>query len=141
MSYQTPARNHAKESGNQRANCGQCVFRMICYCRSTPGSKTCGTGILVSALVLNFAGIKFPMTLRQIKKFETLNDISINLYIYTTISISLKRGLCRRFADQKRTKHVNLLYMENDNARHFALIKDLSRLVKSQITNNKNRKY
>jgi len=28
--------------------------------------------------VLNLAGIKFPMS--QIKKFETLNDISINIY-------------------------------------------------------------
>jgi len=30
--------------------------------------------------VLNLAGIEFPMTLSQIKKFETLNDISINVY-------------------------------------------------------------
>ncbi|KYN43251.1 hypothetical protein ALC56_02314, partial [Trachymyrmex septentrionalis] len=34
-----------------------------------------------------------------------------------------------RFANQKRNKHVNL---ENDNAGHFALIKDLSRLVSYQ---------
>jgi len=36
-SYQTP--NYAKESGNQRANRGQCVFHMVCCCHSTPGSK------------------------------------------------------------------------------------------------------
>ena len=29
MSYQTPVRNYAKESGNQRANRRQCVFRML----------------------------------------------------------------------------------------------------------------
>jgi len=35
-----------------------------------------------------------------------------------------------RFADQKRSKHVNFLYAEDNNVRHFALIKDLSRLVR-----------
>ncbi|KAG5316742.1 PDZD4 protein, partial [Acromyrmex insinuator] len=45
----------------------------------------------------------------------------------------------------KKEKHVNLLYLQhsrNDNIRqHFAWIKNLSRLVRSQITGNKNRKY
>ena len=31
--------------------------------------------------VLNLTGIQFPMTLSQIKRFESLNDISINVYI------------------------------------------------------------
>ena len=59
------------------------AFRMICCCHFTPGSKTCGTGILVSALYdryLNLASIEFPIMLSQIKQFETLN-ISINVYI------------------------------------------------------------
>jgi len=30
--------------------------------------------------VLNLKDIEFPMTLAQIKKFENLNDISINVY-------------------------------------------------------------
>jgi len=30
--------------------------------------------------VLNLKDIEFPMTLNQIKKFENLNDISINVY-------------------------------------------------------------
>ncbi|XP_018343250.1 PREDICTED: uncharacterized protein LOC108749198 [Trachymyrmex septentrionalis] len=85
--------------------------------------------------VLNLAGIEFPMTLNQIKKFETLNDISINIY-------TIQKGIVPiRLADRKRSKYVNLLYIEDDNAGHFALIKDLSRLVRSQISGNKNRKY
>ncbi|KYQ53600.1 hypothetical protein ALC60_00220, partial [Trachymyrmex zeteki] len=40
-----------------------------------------------------------------------------------------------------RDKHVNLLYVEDDSAGHFAMIKDLSRLVRLQITRNKNKKY
>ncbi|KAG5338747.1 SETMR methyltransferase, partial [Acromyrmex charruanus] len=68
-------------------------------------------------------------------KFETLNDISINVY-------TNEKGIVPiRLADQKRIKHVNLLYVEDDNAGYLALIKDLSRLVRSQITRNKNKKY
>ena len=68
------------------------------------------------------------MTLSQIKKFETLNDISINVYGIVPI----------RLVDQKRSKHVNFLYMKDDNAGYFALIKDLSRFVRSQITRTGN---
>ncbi|KYN00049.1 hypothetical protein ALC62_09194 [Cyphomyrmex costatus] len=85
--------------------------------------------------VLNLTGIEFPMTLSQIKKFENLNDISINVY-------AIEEGIVPiRLADQKRSKHVNLLYVEDDIAGHFVLIKDLSRLVSSQISKKNNRKY
>ncbi|KYN09117.1 hypothetical protein ALC57_18748, partial [Trachymyrmex cornetzi] len=85
--------------------------------------------------VLNLAGIEFPMTLNQIRKFEALNGISINVY-------AIEKGIVPiRFTDRKRSKHVNLLYVEDDSAGHFALIKELSSLVRSQITRNKNRKY
>ncbi|XP_018404835.1 PREDICTED: uncharacterized protein LOC108781382 [Cyphomyrmex costatus] len=87
------------------------------------------------SLVLNLTGIEFPMTLSQIKKFENLNDITINVY-------AIEEGIVPiRLADQKRSKHVNLLYVEDDIAGHFVLIKDLSRLVSSQISKKKNKKY
>ncbi|KYN20689.1 hypothetical protein ALC57_06948 [Trachymyrmex cornetzi] len=85
--------------------------------------------------VLNLVAIEFPMTLSQIRKFEALNDISINVY-------AIEKGIAPiRLADRKKSRHVNLLYVKDDSAGHFALIKDLSRLVRSQITRNKNRKY
>ncbi|XP_018372418.1 PREDICTED: uncharacterized protein LOC108767179 [Trachymyrmex cornetzi] len=46
-----------------------------------------------------------------------------------------------RLIDRKRSKHVNLLYVEDDNVGHFALIKDLSRLVNSQINKKEHKKY
>ncbi|KYN23487.1 hypothetical protein ALC57_04094 [Trachymyrmex cornetzi] len=85
--------------------------------------------------VLNLQDIQFPMTLSQIRKFEALNDISINVY-------AIEKGIVPiRLTDRKRSKHVNLLYVEDDSAGHFTLIKELSRLVRSQITRNKNREY
>ncbi|XP_018368542.1 PREDICTED: uncharacterized protein LOC108764694 [Trachymyrmex cornetzi] len=72
--------------------------------------------------VLNLVGIEFLMTLSQIKKFEVLNDISINVH-------AIEKGIVPiRLDDRKSSKHINLLYVEADNVGHFALIKDLSRL-------------
>ncbi|XP_026830520.1 uncharacterized protein LOC113563293 [Ooceraea biroi] len=95
--------------------------------------------------VLNLKGIEFPATLKQIKKFELLNDISVNVYAaqekkkeeekLTIVPI--------RLADEKKCKHVNLLYMQDpqDNVGHFAYIKNLSWLVSSQLSSNKRKKY
>ena len=69
-------------------------------------------------LVLNLVSIEF-LTLSQIKKSETLNNIS-NVYINEKGIVPIW------FTDRKRSKHVNLLYVEDDNAGYFALIKNLS---------------
>ena len=86
--------------------------------------------------VLNLANIEFLITFKDIPKFENLNNISINVY-----SIENKQVL---FLLLTGDKHINLLYLQdsrNDSIRYFAWIKDLSCLVRSQITANENRKY
>ncbi|XP_071639083.1 uncharacterized protein [Temnothorax longispinosus] len=79
------------------------------------------------------------MTLDQIKNFENHN-ISINVY-----SIEKKNKeiaiLPIQVTDRKIDKHVNLLYMHDDNVGHFVWIKNLSRLVSSQLSKNRNKKY
>ncbi|XP_077282349.1 uncharacterized protein LOC143908531 [Temnothorax americanus] len=90
--------------------------------------------------MLNLTGIEFPMTLNQIKKFENHNNISINVY-----SIEKKNKklaiLPIRVTDRKMDRHVNLLYVHGDNVGHFAWIKNLSRLVSSQINKHGHTKY
>jgi len=80
--------------------------------------------------VLNLKDIEFPMTMTQIKKFENQNNIFINVYC-----IDKKKELSIlpiRLTEKKMDKHVNLLYVQNDDDMgHFARIKDLSRLVSS----------
>jgi len=83
--------------------------------------------------VLNFEDIEFPMTLTQIKKFENLNDISINVY-YIEKKKELSILPIRLTEKKKMDKHVNLLYVQNDDVGHFAWIKNLSRLVSSQLS-------
>lgn len=95
--------------------------------------------------VLNLKGIEFPVTLKEIKKFEQLNSISINIYIIqendkggklTIVPLSL--------ADDKRDRHVNLLYMpddpRNNNLKHFVWIKDLSQFI-GQLSKKKVTKF
>ncbi|XP_071579131.1 uncharacterized protein [Temnothorax nylanderi] len=99
------------------------------------------------ATVLNLDGIKFPIDLKQIGKFERQNDVSINVFT-TREGIEKKnkfgRGADRnaivplRLTDDKRDRHVNLLYLRDTlrgvNRGHFDWIKNLSRLVNSQLT-------
>jgi len=79
------------------------------------------------------------MTVNQIIKFENLKYISINMYcIEKQKELSI---LPIRLTEKKMDKHVNLLYMQNDDMGHFAWIKNLSRLVSSQLSKHKNKKY
>ncbi|XP_077270167.1 uncharacterized protein LOC143901616 [Temnothorax americanus] len=93
--------------------------------------------------VLDLRDIEFPMTLSQIKQFERLNDISIN--VYTIEGQKTSNVLPIRLTDRTSVKkHVNLLYMQDprdNNVGHFAWIKNLSRLVSSQLSKKKNKKY
>jgi len=80
------------------------------------------------------------MMLNQIKKFENLNDISINVYcIEKQKELSI---LPIRLTKKKMDKHVNLPYVQNDDdVGHFAWIKNLSRLVSSQLSKKEHKKY
>ncbi|XP_067204246.1 uncharacterized protein [Linepithema humile] len=86
--------------------------------------------------VLNLCGIEFPMTLPQISKFEKLNTISVN--VFTTQDSKI---VPLRLTDDKKEKHVNLLYVRKNNDAHFACIKNLPRLVSSQLSKEKCKKY
>jgi len=94
------------------------------------------------ATVLNLQDIQFLMTLKDITKFERLNNVSINIY-----GIEEQKVLPIRLTDPiwltdtKREKHVNLLYVQDDNEEHFAWIKNLSRLVSSQLNKYGHKNY
>ncbi|KYM93403.1 hypothetical protein ALC62_15993 [Cyphomyrmex costatus] len=85
--------------------------------------------------VLNFADIEFPVTLKDVAKFERSNDISINVY-----GIEDGNEFPLRLTDYKRGRHVNLLYVQDGDG-HFACIKNLSRLVSTQINKHHGQKY
>ncbi|XP_051176668.1 uncharacterized protein LOC127291526 [Leptopilina boulardi] len=108
---------------------------------------------------LNFTGIEFPVALNNISKFEMLNNISVN--VYGLIKRSNKFTVSPlHLTSQKRLNHVNLLRIEdhyidenkveeeeNENILiiafnwHYVWIKDLSKLVSTQLSKHKTKKY
>jgi len=59
-------------------------------------------------MMLNFQNIEFPWTLKNVTKFECLKDVSIN--VYNTEGQKTLNILPIRLADDKKEKHVNLLF-------------------------------
>jgi len=55
--------------------------------------------------VLNLQDIQFSMTLKDITKFERFNRVSVNVY-----TSEEQKVLPIRLTDDKKEKHVNLLY-------------------------------
>lgn len=81
---------------------------------------------------LNTKNMTFPAGFKDVRVFEKNNkNISVNIYGLKhdkTIVGPLYKTM------QKKSNHVNLLFLERGTHTHYCLIKDLSRLVRSQIT-------
>ena len=80
---------------------------------------------------LNWNGLKFPIDLKQITHFEKSNqNISINVFGYEKKAVYP----LRLFKGEERQQQINLLLISDDVKKHYCLIKDMSRLLSSQIT-------
>ena len=86
---------------------------------------------------LNFDGINFPVTLKDIDKFERQNQNSVNIFAYDKSKIvvaHLNKNLMET--------HVNLLLADNkDRGKHYCSIKRLSALVGLQCSSHNGKKY
>lgn len=117
----------------------------VCRTSSYPDPKT----------LLKFQGIHFPIKIKDIKKFEKMNNLAINVY-----SLEKKEVVPAYLsASELKIDRIHLLMLkeeelENDvllisedesdfsaddelNKYHFCLIKNLSRLVSSDISKKK----
>jgi len=80
--------------------------------------------------------IEYPVAVKDINRFENLNNISVNVY-----------GLDQKVFPMRITKkhdarhHVDLLYLAKDEGGHYVLIKDMSRLVSKQLSKNTLKKF
>ena len=87
---------------------------------------------------LNTKGITFPMKVKDIDKFEKLNP---NLPGINVFSIDYKNTIypLREISkDRNNTNTIDLFLYEEDGKCHYSLIKNLSRLIRSQITSRTN---
>ena len=77
-------------------------------------------------------GIKFPVKLTDVPKFAKRTDMSINVYCYNEGCVAPLL-----ITKEEKEQHIDLLYLKDQDTDHYCLIKDLSRLVGSQITKHK----
>lgn len=106
--------------------------------------------------VLQYDGLTFPISLDSISKFEKLNDLSINIYGIERDERKKNKVIVPIYLSQRKSNKptIHLLVLEtvididdddddyagdmfNNRVFHFAWIRNLSRLVKSQISRHK----
>ena len=83
------------------------------------------------------SGIGFLVSIKDIKKFEFMNQISINL-----LAIEGKhkyKYICRKGGNYEHI--INLMLITGKNRKHYVAIKSLSRLLSSQNTKHKGKEY
>ena len=83
----------------------------------------------------NWSGIGFPVSFKDISKFEFTNQISINLLATEGKEIYI----CRKGGNYKRA--INLMIISESNRKHYIAIKSLSRLLSSKNTYHKGKEY
>ena len=72
---------------------------------------------------LDWDGINFPVSTRDIKRFESRNEISVNV-----LALDGKTPyICRKGGNYTRV--VNLMFIEDGEKRHYVAIKSLGRLL------------
>ena len=75
---------------------------------------------------------RVPVSLKDIGKFEKSNDLSVNVFGY-------EKGYVYplRISSKQCERVVDLLLISDDEKQHYCLIKSLSRLLASQVSNMK----
>lgn len=84
-------------------------------------------------------GIKFPVQLDKISVFEKNNrDYAINVFGYDNKNEVYPLRISNN-DDRKET--VNLLFMSNNETNHYCWVKDMSRLLSSQVSSHEHVRY
>ena len=87
---------------------------------------------------LNMDGIEYPVSLKDIDKFENQNPtISITVFGYKEKGVHPLRN-----SDNMDREHkIRLMLIEKHGVQHYCLVKDVSRLLSSQISKHNGKKY
>ena len=83
----------------------------------------------------DWPGLGFPVSFKDITKFEFRNQISINLLATEDKEIYI----CRKGGSYERI--INLMIISENNKKHYVAIKSLSRLLSSKNTKHKGKEY
>ena len=84
---------------------------------------------------LDWSGLSFPTTLREIDAFEKKNELAIFVFGFDgDFVFPLRRS------KQRDQRVIDLLLLTEENKTHYCWIKNLNRLLNSQVTNHKENK-
>jgi len=81
---------------------------------------------------LDFKCIDFPTPISQIKKFECINNVSVNIYSLNDKQIIFLLYIC----NIERIEHFDLFLYNYKGTSHYCHIKHFSRFMRSQKTKN-----
>ena len=87
---------------------------------------------------LNMEGIEYPVSLKDLSKFEKQNPtISITVIGYEGKSVyPLRNSDCTN-----RDHNIILMLKEEGEVKHYCLVKSVSRLLASQVPKNNGKHY
>ena len=83
---------------------------------------------------LDLTDCSWPMTIDSIGNFEVRNNFSINVFGLNEKGDKVIPVRISTNSDKQAIRTIDLLYIRTDDNSHYVLIKDLSRLVRSQVT-------
>ena len=83
---------------------------------------------------LNFKGIDFPVKLKDITKFKNRNPDLLGINVFSVNDNNKIFPLRLNQKDLQKT--IDLFLFSKDEKQDYSLIKNFSRLVRSQITSN-----
>ena len=82
----------------------------------------------------DWTGIEFPVSLKQIDKFEKQNPYAINVFGYEKVVYPLR-------ISKKNEQVINLLLIADEETNHFCWIKNMSRLISSKISKHHGKRH
>ena len=83
----------------------------------------------------DWSGLEFPVSIKDIGKFQTRNDISVNVLAVEG------RDICIHRKGRRVGREINLLMVSEDGIRHYTVIRSLSRLLSSKNSNTKRKQH
>ena len=113
------------------------MLQMVCNRSGKVGMKDPQRVLNLRKFTDNYdwSGLEFPVSIKDIGKFENRNNISVNVLAVEGRDIYIHRK-SRRMGPE-----INLLMVSDDGINHYTAIKSLSRLLSSENSNTKHKQH
>ena len=84
----------------------------------------------------DWSGLEFPVSIKDIEKVETRNNISVNV-----LAVEGRDIYIHRKGQRMMGREINLLMVFEDGIRHYTAINSLSRLLSGKNSNTKRKQH